>query len=126
MQWNTTVTRFSVEQLLLRAKSLEDKFKQGSEIVDIEEAIVLDREALVLCNPTQPERSTALNLLASVTSNLPSILSARYDRLGIVSDIEEVIDLSRGSLELCPLDRSDRSTSLTPTSPSISPLGRIT
>ena len=58
------------------------------------------------CQVTQdPERSTSLD-------NLAVFLSTRYHQLGVMSDLDEVIYLSRDALALHPLGHPGRSTSL--------------
>ena len=72
---------------------------------DIEEAIVLDREALSLCPQGHPNRSMSLN-------NLAVSLSSRYKQLGAREDLDEAIVLNREALDLCPQEHPNRSMSL--------------
>ena len=90
-----------VEQLHLRAKSLAAWFKRGRETSYIDEAIVLDREALELCPSGHPMRIDSLTWLARHLSN-------RYNQLGAVQDLDEAIVLAREALVLRP----NRSASL--------------
>ena len=76
-----------------RAESLVAKFKQGGGTSYIDEAIVLDRDALELCPPGHPKRSVSLIHLAVH-------LCARYSLLGAVEDLEETIVVERESLSL--------------------------
>ena len=94
-----------VKQLRSRAKSLVTKFKQGGGASYVDGAIVLDREALVLCPPGHPMRSGALTRLASR-------LSSRYDQLGATRDLEEAVVLNREALDLRPQGHPHRSMSL--------------
>ena len=80
-------------------------FEQGGETSCIDEAIVLDREALELCPPGHSKRFDSLTQLATD-------LNDRYDQLGASGDLEEAIVLSRAALDLCPQGHSDRSMSL--------------
>ncbi|KAH0835025.1 TPR-like protein, partial [Lanmaoa asiatica] len=88
-----------------RANSLVTRSEQGGGTNYIDEAVVLDREALDLCPPGHPERHGCLN-------NLANHLCDRYDQLGAMMDLEEAIVLDREALELCPPEDSDRSMSL--------------
>ena len=90
-----------VAQLHSQAKFLASKFKHGGGTSYIDEAIVLDREALELCPPRHPKRYVSLERLAID-------LSDRYDALGATRDLEEAILLSREGLDLCPAWHSDR------------------
>ncbi|KAF8431636.1 CHAT domain-containing protein [Boletus edulis BED1] len=74
-------------------------------MVDLDEAIVLDREALELCPQGHPDRSMPLN-------NLAVHLSTRYNQLGAMADLDDAIVLDREALELRPQGHPDRSTSL--------------
>jgi CHAT domain-containing protein len=69
---------------------------------DLDEAIVLDREALNLRPQGHPDRSMSLN-------NLALHLSTRYDQLGAMQDLDEAIVLDREALNLCPQGHPDRS-----------------
>ena len=72
---------------------------------DLDEAIVLDREALSLRPEGHPDRSQSLN-------NLAIRLSTRYKQLGAMQDLDEAIVLDRESLDLRPKGHRDRSQSL--------------
>ena len=52
-----------VDQLHSRAEFLVAKFKEGGGDSYIDDAIVLDREALELCPPGHPERHVSLSSL---------------------------------------------------------------
>jgi CHAT domain-containing protein/tetratricopeptide (TPR) repeat protein len=99
------ITYLSVEQLHSGAKSLAAKFKQGGGTNYIDEAIVFDREALVLCPPGYPKRHSSLSRLASD-------VSTRYAQLGATRDLEEAVVLNREALDLCPQGHPHRSMSL--------------
>ena len=94
-----------VDQLHSRAKSLVTKFKQEGENSYIDEAIVLDREALELCPPGHPERHISLSLLGVH-------LGDRYHQLGSLTDLNEAIVLGREALVLRPPGHPARSMSL--------------
>ena len=94
-----------VSQLHSRAESLVAKFEQGGGTNYIDEAIVLNREALELCPPGHPRRSISLNDLAVD-------LSTRYRQLGSMEDLNEAIVLGRDALALRPLGHPHRSLSL--------------
>ena len=72
---------------------------------DLNEAIVLDREALRLRRKGHPDRSQLLN-------NLSVDLSTRYKRFGTMQDLHEAIVLHREALDLLPKGHPDRSSSL--------------
>ena len=72
---------------------------------DLDEAIVLDREALNLCPQGHPLQSGSLN-------NLAAGLSTRYNQLGAMEDLDEAIVLNREALNLRLQGHPDRSTSL--------------
>jgi CHAT domain-containing protein/TPR repeat protein len=93
------------EQLHSRAESLVTKFEQGGATSHIDEAIVLDREALELCPHGHPQRYISLTWLAIH-------LNYRYDQHGVTRDLEEAIVLDREVLDLCPQGHPDRSMSL--------------
>ena len=95
----------AVSQLLSRAQSAAAKFQQDSEARDIDEAIVLDREALEICTVDHPRRPACL-------FQLVTHLSARYGLLGGVETLNEAILLDRHALALCLPGHPDRSISL--------------
>jgi tetratricopeptide (TPR) repeat protein len=96
-----------VKRLHLQAKSLVAKFKEGGGTSFINEAIDLDRGALELCPPGNPQRHDSLTWLAVH-------LTYRYHEHGATRDLdsEEAIVLYREALNLYPQGHPDRSTSL--------------
>ncbi|KAN0100614.1 CHAT domain containing protein [Tylopilus felleus] len=72
---------------------------------DLDEAIVLDREALGLLPKGHPHRSQFLN-------NLAVDLSTQYNQRGAVQDLDEAIVLGREALGLRPEGHPARSSSL--------------
>ena len=94
-----------VEQLHSRANSLVATFQHGGEASYIDEAIVLDREALERCPLGHPERPVSLTRLAIHLGN-------RYCQLGATRDLEEAIVLSREAVSLRPKGNPDRPMSL--------------
>ena len=94
-----------VEKLHSRAESLIAYFKQGWGTMYIDEAIVVDREALGHCLTGHTKRPVSLTRLATH-------LSDRYNQLGAMGDLEEAIVLSREALYLCPAWHPGRSVSL--------------
>ena len=84
-----------VSLLLSRALSVSATFEQDGEPHHINEAIILDREALELCTTGHPRRSACL-------FQLSLHLGARYDLLGGVEDLNEAIPLDRGALARRP------------------------
>ena len=99
------ITYLPVNQLHLRAHSLVAKFEQGGGSNHIDEAIILDREALELCPPGHPQRAVSVAWLAIH-------LSDRFDQLGARRDLEEAIVFDREALEFRPQGHPDRSMSL--------------
>ena len=85
------ITYLPVNQLHLRAHSLVAKFEQGGGSNHIDEAIILDREALELCPPGHPQRAVSVAWLAIH-------LSDRFDQLGARRDLEEAIVFDREAL----------------------------
>ena len=90
---------------IILANTLHIRYKQLGGIDDLNEAIVLARDALSLCPPGHPARSMSL-------SNLADHLSSRYDKLGGIDDTNEAIVLTQEALSLRPLGHPDRSVSL--------------
>jgi CHAT domain-containing protein/tetratricopeptide (TPR) repeat protein len=84
---------------------LGDRYGQLGATKDLEEAIVLDREALELLPQGHRDRSISLN-------NLANRLSTRHSQLGAMQDLGEAIVLVREALHLHPQGHRDRSTSL--------------
>jgi tetratricopeptide (TPR) repeat protein len=72
---------------------------------DLEEAIVLGREALSLCPLGHPDRWRSLN-------SLVNILSTQYKQLRAMEGLNEAIALVREALSLCPQGHPGRSESL--------------
>ena len=72
---------------------------------DLNEAVVLDREALDLCLQGHPDRAMSLN-------NLAIDLVIRYEQLWGVEDLDEAIVLVRGALDLRPQGHPAQSRSL--------------
>ncbi|KAF8431089.1 CHAT domain-containing protein [Boletus edulis BED1] len=99
------VTYLAVQQLHSQGKFLADQFKRGRGTSCIDEAIILDREALELCPPSHPMRPVSLTSLATH-------LRDRYNQLGSRSGLEEAVILAREALDLCPKGHPDRSSSL--------------
>ncbi|KAF8123340.1 hypothetical protein EV363DRAFT_1548509 [Boletus edulis] len=87
------------------AKSLSTRYDQLRAMADLDEAIVLGREALELRPQGHPDRSLSLNTLAKS-------LSTRYDQLRAMADLDEAIVLGREALELRPQGHPDCSLSL--------------
>ena len=87
------------------ALCLSTRYDQLGAVADLEEAIVLNREALERRPQGHPDRSSLLNHLALS-------LSTRYNQLAAVADLEEAIVLDREVLELCPQGHPGRSTAL--------------
>ena len=94
-----------VAHLHSRAESLVTRFREGGGSSYIDEAIVLDREALELCPPGHPERHVCLSLFACH-------LGERHDQLGAMTDLNEAIVLDRDTLALCPQGHPARLMSL--------------
>lgn len=94
-----------VEQLLSRSEFLYNKFEQSSETRYIDEAIVVDREALGICTPGHPKRSSCLDALSWH-------IWTRYKQLGGMESINAVIVLSQEAQALRPPAHSLRPTSL--------------
>ena len=94
-----------VKQLLSQAESLAATFQQGGETRYIDEAIVLDREALDICTPSHPQRSDCL-------IQLSFHISTRFNQLGGIEKLNEAIILDREALALRTPGYPDRSMSL--------------
>jgi CHAT domain-containing protein/tetratricopeptide (TPR) repeat protein len=86
-----------VELWHLLANCLVAKFEQGggTNLNYIDEAILLDRDALQLCPPSHPMRSVSLIRFAIH-------LGRRYDQLGAARDLDEIIVLDREALNHHP------------------------
>ena len=87
------------------AKRLSTRYDQLGAMQDLDEAIILDREALDLRPQGHLERSMSLN-------NLAAHLSSRYNHLWAIQDLDEAIVLDREALDLRPQGHPDRSMSL--------------
>jgi tetratricopeptide (TPR) repeat protein len=87
--------------LLHCVPDLSKRSQQG----DLDEAILLHRQALKLFPPPHPNRSGSLN-------NLASVLLTRFEHGGQQHDLDEAISLHRQALKLRPPPHPDRSTSL--------------
>ena len=72
------------------AKSMFTECKQCAKLQDLDTAILLFREALVLRPNLHPMRMYALN-------NLAMGLLTRFDHLGHIEDLDEAISLARES-----------------------------
>ncbi len=75
---------------------------QSGDSGDLEEAISLGREALLLCAPGHPERSAVLN-------NLSGSLKKQYNRSRDFKDLEEALALEKEALSLCLHGHGNRS-----------------
>lgn len=71
-----------VEQRLSRADDLEAEFQQGGETRYIDEAIMLNREALDICTPGHVQRPDCFIALSHSTWT-------RYQRLGGLENLDE-------------------------------------
>ena len=69
---------------------------------DVEEVIVLGREALKLCPVGHPDRLMSL-------SSLAAYLSDQYNQFGKSEDLDQAIVLGREALALCPCSHPNRS-----------------
>ncbi|KAH7905794.1 CHAT domain-containing protein [Hygrophoropsis aurantiaca] len=87
------------------ATTVSTQFGRFGNRADLDEAIELDRAALVLCPPGHPNRSTFLN-------NLASTLDTQFKQFGNRADLDEAIELNRAGLVLRPPGHPDHSTSL--------------
>ena len=93
---------------MIRNRISEDRSHDSQQLGGIEnldEAIVLAREALALHTPGHPDWSTSL-------TNLALHLLTRYKQLGGVEDLDEAIVLAREALMLRTPGHPDRSMSL--------------
>ena len=87
------------------AIALQTRFEQRGGSNDLDEAISLHREALLLRPVPHPGRSVSLN-------NLASALKTRFEQQGASNDLDEAISLQREALLLEPAPYPDHSTSL--------------
>ena len=93
------------ESLIRIAAALHTRFKQRGTSDDLDEAISLDREALLLWPAPHPHRSVSLNSLAHA-------LQTRFEQRGASNDLDEAISLHREAFLLQPAPRSYCSPSL--------------
>ncbi|KAJ7833387.1 tetratricopeptide repeat-containing protein [Mycena leptocephala] len=87
------------------AKSLQTRFEQQGNAMDIEDAIELHREALGLRAPHHPDRGTSLN-------NLANAVQTRFEQHGNLKDVDEAIELHKEALAVFAPPHPNRSTSL--------------
>jgi tetratricopeptide (TPR) repeat protein len=87
------------------ANALRTRFKQRGASNDLDEAISLHREALLLLPAPHLDRSVPLN-------NLANALQTRFEQRGASNDLDEAISFHREALLLRPAPHPDRSTSL--------------
>ena len=87
------------------ADSLWYRFGRTGSMVDLNEAVSIDREALSLCPTHHPRRHFSLN-------NLGLRICERFKRTGSMADLEDSILLYRESLSLVPTHHPDRPVSL--------------
>ncbi|KAG1729051.1 hypothetical protein EDD22DRAFT_974044 [Suillus occidentalis] len=91
-----------IEHLAVR---LSTRFDHRGNVEDLDQAIVLAREALALRPVGHTDRSSSLN-------NLAVRLSTRFHRRGNAEDLDQAIALGREALALRPVGHTDRSSSL--------------
>ncbi|KZP31599.1 hypothetical protein FIBSPDRAFT_925819 [Athelia psychrophila] len=87
------------------AATLQTRFQNTGQMVDLEEAITHHRRALDLRPPGDPDRSMSLN-------NLATALHTRFQNTGQMVDLEEAVTHHRRALDLRPPGHPDRSMSL--------------
>ena len=87
------------------ASALWFRFERTGSMVDLNEAISMDRETLFLRPTPHPDRFLSL-------ANLGTQLWGRFRRTGSMADLEEAILMHRESLSLCPTPHPSRCTSL--------------
>ncbi|KAG2739749.1 hypothetical protein P692DRAFT_201899725, partial [Suillus brevipes Sb2] len=87
------------------AIQLSTRFDHRGNAEDLDHAIALAREALVLRPVGHTDRSSSLN-------NLANQLSTRFDHRGNAEDLDQAIALAREALALRPVGHTDRSKSL--------------
>ncbi|KAF8968449.1 hypothetical protein BDZ97DRAFT_2072848 [Flammula alnicola] len=85
--------------------ALQTRFGQQGAANDLDEAISLHREALVLRPAPHPDRSQSLN-------NVGTILRTRFEQRGASNDLDEAISLHREALVLRPAPHPNCSGSL--------------
>ncbi|KAG6329234.1 hypothetical protein ID866_9855, partial [Astraeus odoratus] len=89
------------------ALSIWERFRKQGDIADLDEAIMLNREALELRQQGHPDRSSSLHLLALCLGSLFA-----KQKQGSMTTLEEAITLHRLALELRPPGHPDRARSL--------------
>ncbi|TFK23747.1 hypothetical protein FA15DRAFT_705213 [Coprinopsis marcescibilis] len=87
------------------AIALFTRFNHRGSLEDLEQSIVLHKEALGLRPSRHPQRSVSL-------SNLANVRMARFEYKPNLGDLEECLGLHREALSLRPSPHPDRSTSL--------------
>ncbi|EDR07690.1 uncharacterized protein LACBIDRAFT_294471 [Laccaria bicolor S238N-H82] len=87
------------------AYSLKSRFDRQGASNDLDEAISLHQEALLLRPAPHPERSSSLN-------NLANALQSRFEQQGASNDLDKAISLHQEALLLQPAPHPDRSSSL--------------
>ncbi|KDR71376.1 hypothetical protein GALMADRAFT_144057, partial [Galerina marginata CBS 339.88] len=87
------------------ASALQTRFEQRGASNDLDEAILLHREALFLRPAPHPDRSSSLN-------NLANALQTHFQQRGASNDLDEAISLHREALLLRPAPHPGRSMSL--------------
>lgn len=78
------------------------RYNRLGAVEDIDKAIVVNRDALALCQPGHPDRTMALN-------NLAAYYFTRYNHLGAMEDFNEAIDVGRDTLAHRPPGHPNRS-----------------
>ena len=87
------------------ASALWRRSERTGSMVDLNEAILMDREALSFHPTPHPDRSSSL-------TNLGLRLWDRFRRTGSMTDLGEATLMHRESLSLCPTPHPNHSTSL--------------
>jgi len=87
------------------ANALQTRFEQRGASNDLDEAISLHREALLLRPASHPDHSMSLN-------NLANALQTRFQQRGASNDLDGAISLHREALLLRPVPHPDRFSSL--------------
>ncbi|EDQ98767.1 tetratricopeptide repeat-containing protein [Laccaria bicolor S238N-H82] len=87
------------------AYSLNTRFERWGASNDLDEAISLHQEALLLRPAPHPNRSASLN-------NLANALQSRFEQQGASNDLDEAISLHQEALLLLPAPHPDHSMSL--------------
>ncbi|KAJ7258274.1 CHAT domain-containing protein [Mycena rebaudengoi] len=87
------------------ANAVQTRSEQGDDPKDIDEAIMLRREALEIYASPHPNRGSSLN-------NLANAVQTRFGQCGESKDIDEAIMLHREALEIRAEPHLDRGSSL--------------